>query len=108
MDLTCGVEVVMVKMYIDSFLVSTQSVCFTFGNITFIKLLFFSQYQHQVVLAQQICQDLERRLLRLSGGGDIGSGLGGFLVDVFDTPTQNGGGLDANGMTAGDDENYRK
>ena len=40
-----------------------------------------------------------------SGGGDMG---GGFLVDVFDTPTQNGGGLDASGMTAGADENYRK
>jgi hypothetical protein len=42
----------------------------------------------------------------------MGGGLGGFLVDVFDTPTQNGGGggggLDANGMTAGADENYRK
>jgi hypothetical protein len=38
----------------------------------------------------------------------MGSGLGGFLVDVFDTPTQNGGGLDANGMTASADENYRK
>jgi hypothetical protein len=37
----------------------------------------------------------------------MGGGLGGFLVDVFDTPTQNGGGggggLDANGMTAGAD-----
>lgn len=47
-----------------------------------------------------------------TGGGDMGGGLGGFLVDVFDTPTQNGGGggggLDANGMTAGADENYRK
>ncbi|CAC5367975.1 AP2A [Mytilus coruscus] len=41
-----------------------------------------------------------------TGGG--GGGLGGLLVDVFDTPTQNGGGMDANGLTAGSDENYRK
>jgi len=43
-----------------------------------------------------------------SGVGDMGGGLGGCLVDVFDTPTQNGGGLGANGKTAGADENYRK
>lgn len=41
-----------------------------------------------------------------TGGG--GGGLGGLLVDVFDTPTQNGGGMEANGLTAGSDENYRK
>ncbi|XP_052065520.1 AP-2 complex subunit alpha-2-like isoform X1 [Mytilus californianus] len=43
-----------------------------------------------------------------STGGGGGGGLGGLLVDVFDTPTQNGGGMDANGLTAGSDENYRK
>ncbi|XP_071122476.1 AP-2 complex subunit alpha-2-like [Mytilus galloprovincialis] len=43
-----------------------------------------------------------------STGGGGGGGLGGLLVDVFDTPTQNGGGMDANGLSAGSDENYRK
>lgn len=42
-----------------------------------------------------------------STGGGMGGGFGGLLVDVFDTPTQNGG-FDANGLTAGADENYRK
>lgn len=45
-----------------------------------------------------------------SGGGSMGGGgLGGLLVDVFDTaapPAENG--VDASGLTVGADDSYKK